>query len=400
MSRPQSIIEPFQGSSRKGKTATSNCCTWPKAFVFLFSVLAALITLFFIVSLEEVFKELLPNYDLQLDDGQTYTPTFSPTITRQPQSAEPTDYPEDFFQFNQCKGEDECCNGLTSNCALRVNELMFATLHNANHHEPPKPSHNLPLEESLNAGYRGLMLDLCWCDDTGKGIFTYVFCHSVCSLGRRNITEVITNIVSFLEKETTELIMINLELSDTFTSTNQTLTEFWDFLNTNVDNLNEMVYVKENTVDWPTMSELQNQTKQLIFFKHRGKDCFENEGYCPVGGAIHELFDYSIETTYTLTSESINNFNESCRKDRGYGNDFYNVNHFVTVSGISSEDAAIKINQLDFLKKRLSECEDLTNRIANMVNIDFWNATSALPKYAQFVNKNRAIKIETKDAVS
>jgi len=60
-------------------------------------------------------------------------------------------------------------------------------------------------------------------------------------LGRRNITEVITNIVSFLEKETTELIMINLELSDTFTSTNQTLTEFWDFLNTNVDNLNEMV---------------------------------------------------------------------------------------------------------------------------------------------------------------
>ena len=207
------------------------------------------------------------------------------------------------------------------------------------------------------------------------------------------MTEVITNIVSFLEKETTELIMINLELSDTFTSTNQTLTEFWDFLNTNVDNLKEMVYVKENTIDWPTMSELQNQTKQLIFFKHRGKDCFENEGYCPAGGAIHELFDYSIETTYTLTSESINNFDESCRKDRGYGNDFYNVNHFVTVSGISSEDAAIKINQLDFLKKRLSECEALTNRIVNMVNIDFWNATSALPKYTQFVNMNRANKI-------
>jgi len=121
------------------------------------------------------------------------------------------------------------------------------------------------------------------------------------------VTEVITNIVSFLEKETTELIMINLELSDTFTSNSQTLTEFWDFLNTNVDNLKEMVYVKENTIDWPTMSELQNQTKQLIFFKHRGKDCFENEGYCPVGGAIHGLFDYSIETTYTLTSESINN---------------------------------------------------------------------------------------------
>ena len=143
-------------------------------------------------------KELLPNYDLQLDDGQTYTPTFSPTITRQPQSAEPTDYPEDFFQFNQCKGEDECCNGLTSNCALRVNELMFATLHNANHHVPPKPSHNLPLEESLNAGYRGLMLDLCWCDDTGKGIFTYVFCHSVCSLGRVSFRNVFFRMISFI----------------------------------------------------------------------------------------------------------------------------------------------------------------------------------------------------------
>jgi len=387
MSRPQSIIEPFQGSSRKGTTATSNCCTWPKAFVFLFSVLAAFVTLFFFLPLGEVAKALLPNYDISLEDGQTYTPTLSPTITRQPQSAEPTNHPpENFFQFNQCKGEDECCNGLSSNCALRVNELMFATLHNANHHAQPIPSHKLPLEESLNAGYRGLMLDLCWCDDM------YAFCHSECYLGRRNTTEVITNIVSFLEKETTELILINLELSNTFTATNQTLTGFWNFLNTSVNNLEEMVYVK-NTTDWPTMSELQNQEKQLIFFKHRGKDCFENEGYCPVGGGIHELFNYSIETTYKLTSEGINNFNESCREDRGYGNDFYNINHFVTVGGISSENKARKINQLDFLKERLSECEDLTGRIANMVNIDFWNATSALPKYTQFVNKNRANKI-------
>ncbi len=35
------------------------------------------------------------------------------------------------YQFIQCPEEGACCNGRESNCDLRVNEMLYATVHNA-----------------------------------------------------------------------------------------------------------------------------------------------------------------------------------------------------------------------------------------------------------------------------
>ena len=83
------------------------------------------------------------------------------------------------FQYMQCQDNDkQCCNGLESNCDLLLNEILFATIHNAMHDDLPLQNHNKPLEDALEAGYRGLQLDLCECGNK------LVFCHSSCNIGK------------------------------------------------------------------------------------------------------------------------------------------------------------------------------------------------------------------------
>jgi hypothetical protein len=75
----------------------------------------------------------------------------------------------DLTAANACEG---CCNGLASNCDLRVNEVLFAMVHNAmsSRNDLFAAYNNIEsLEKALVAGYRGLMLDSCICDGTSIG---------------------------------------------------------------------------------------------------------------------------------------------------------------------------------------------------------------------------------------
>ena len=72
--------------------------------------------------------------------------------------------PSDLTAKNKCEG---CCNLLTSNCNLPVNQATFAMVHNAHSSYDDLfvgYNNNRPLEEALVEGYRGLMLDSCMCD--------------------------------------------------------------------------------------------------------------------------------------------------------------------------------------------------------------------------------------------
>ena len=78
------------------------------------------------------------------------------------------------YEFIRCRGETiygekrDCCNGLESICDLRVDEVLFATLHNGLNdfedgnylliHKQFEP------ERALEAGYRAFKLNICNCD--------------------------------------------------------------------------------------------------------------------------------------------------------------------------------------------------------------------------------------------
>ncbi len=282
--------------------------------------------------------------------------------------------------FMNCPLEGLCCNGLGSNCALRVDEMLFATLHNANHHtlNSPWANHQAPLEQALEVGYRGLWLDVCKC------LGQLVFCHSLCSVGRREPVTVFNNIISFLEKNPTELIVINFQMSK-----NRPLpSEVWSLMKT-INGMEERTYVHDGG-QWPTMGTLISEGKQIVAFYHNGPLCPGNTGCVP---QIAEFFDYAKESEWELESvQEVMDVPQSCIPTRGVvgDKDFYSVNNFVTDFG-PDPAASLILNEKLAVAKRLNDCENAVNSLPNFISIDFWQLGD-VPLVTQVVNAERGLR--------
>lgn len=253
-----------------------------------------------------------------------------------------------------CTPKQTQCNGLASNCGMKVNELLYATLHNANHDDVPFQNHNAPLEEAIDAGYRGIFLDVCKCDGQ------IVFCHGSCGIGRRDPKEVFTNINTFLDDNRWELIIFNFEMS----YGSPTPAELWNVMST-VYGFTSKIYEKSGP--WPSLKEMLDSGKQIIAFQH-------NAGSNGAVNQIHDFFAYTMGTNWDFDGVGeVQNFSESCKIRRGStGSDFYSVNHFVTGIFGPSSSASSTLNQYSYVKNRVEYCETFMNSKPNFINIDYW----------------------------
>jgi len=125
-----------------------------------------------------------------------------------------------------------------------------------------------------------------------------IFYHHVsCEIGPRDPTKGFTNINKFLNENPSELILVNFEMA----SGDATPEEMWELMQTNVG-ARQKTY---NHVggDWPTMSELLADDKQLILFEqYHNENCLDptNPGSSP---RIEPFFDYAVaETTWEFKS--------------------------------------------------------------------------------------------------
>jgi hypothetical protein len=282
--------------------------------------------------------------------------------------------------------DPNACNGLVSNCDMKVNELLFASVHNAHHHEPQFNNNELPLEDALDAGYRSLMLDVCNCPDNG-GI---IFCHGQCSLGVRNIEEVFTNIGTFLDANPKEVLMINFELSDAGDSV-PSPQDLWGEV---PDNGIKSKTYNHDGAEWPTLQNLLDDGKRLIMFKHNGVTCEQGVAGCV--NKIKEFHDYAVETKYSFIGvDELDDINNSCPGDRGTGGgkDFYAINSFVATElfgyAVPSKALSEEVNEKEYLLKRLQDCEGVTGFVPNIVNVDFWSTGDVL-EVVNEVNQARA----------
>jgi hypothetical protein len=166
----------------------------------------------------------------------------------------------------------------------------------------------------------------------------------------------------------------------------------WEVMKTN-DGVRQKTY---NHVggNWPTMSELLADGKQLVLFEHNHNfNCLDptNTGCSP---RIESFFDYAVETTWEFSNVAdINNYEVSCAEDRGQNGlkDFYGVNHFVTATFGPSKSSADILNQMDSIQNRVTECEKRTGHKVSVLAVDFWQRGD-LPEAAQTINKSRAKK--------
>jgi hypothetical protein len=290
--------------------------------------------------------------------------------------------PNGGYQFHQCQDESNCCNGLDSICDLRANEILYAGVHNAMAARDNgfwiSPNHRLSLERSFRSGYRAINIDIAKCDGELQLV------HGICSFSR-NPAEVFANIVSFLETNPSEVILLNMQIDDDAGGEQVLLNDIYSLMET-VEGFTSLLYSHPDTnTQWPTLRELVSSKKQILFFHYNGQTC--QEVACPSG--FHDWFVYAAETEFSFSEVAkVRDTANSCAITRGSSTAaFFGVNMFVTPP---SRTAASELNTLESTRTHMNACSSLNAGLdANVLYVDFWDVGS-LPELVQIENEARA----------
>ena len=148
-------------------------CTWTVAGSFLVVFLAVMIMVLVFSPIDQGVANLIPNFEPNEEQREWIlkrdTPAASPTVSLDTDGDKDGDakLPSSSgqqYMFIQCDEGGECCNGNALNCDLRLNEMAFATVHNANSARESSSAlgynHLFDLDRALVAGYRAINLDV------------------------------------------------------------------------------------------------------------------------------------------------------------------------------------------------------------------------------------------------
>ena len=218
---------------------------------------------------------------------------------------------------------------------------------------------------------------------------------------------VFENIVDFLERNPTEVIVIILEIS----VGDPTPADLWTFIQ-DIEGVQEIVYQHDASDTFPTMGKLVNSGEQLILFQHEGPKCMEtaeNEmtaAFSTTNEDCHErimdFFHWTVETEFDFNNvKEIENIHSSCIGTRGWNmtiGGFYAVNNFVSPFYGPSKSSSIKLNDREFLFDRIADCTVVGEKEPNFVNIDYWQEGD-LVEVTHEVNRARAVNGEVKKSL-
>jgi hypothetical protein len=241
-------------NSKVNNNDKKSCCTWPKIVLLIILLAVAGVLIWKFAPVDEAIDSVLPSYN-STDSGDSgsesvneNSPTDSPAVEQQG------------YQFNQCQDptSSDCCNGLDTICSLRADEVLYATLHNGMSTFEDGfifgPNHQFQLEKALDAGYRGLNLDICNCEGQ------HVFCHGICSLAPRNVDDVMMGVNQFLDNNPSEVIVFVYQVNSDVDQ-DVDLNAFYDNMLL-VDGFVDKIYVHDSpNTTWPTLGELKNSNK-------------------------------------------------------------------------------------------------------------------------------------------
>lgn len=269
---------------------------------------------------------------------------------------------------------DSCCNTLPSNCALTVDQVLFPLVHNAMSSYRDyfvAANNNLPAEDALVAGFRGLMLDSCICESNTltdvKNFFTggisegLGFCHGTCDVGVRDPHKLLGSVKSFLDVNPNEVLMLEFEIKD------NSLEDL--FLAIDRAELIEYIYRPESKIDikWPTLQQLIDDNTRLLIFAHGDGIESCQDFNCPEG--ILYTFDHWTQTNWNDDTCDIKGSDIEPKT-------FFLMNHWLNSDlNLPSRDKAEEFNTFDKLVERFKRCQ---GRLPNIVAVDFWDVGDVL----------------------
>mmetsp|Transcript_9450 Transcript_9450/g.28195 ORF Transcript_9450/g.28195 Transcript_9450/m.28195 type:complete len:403 (+) Transcript_9450:171-1379(+) len=353
-------------------------CTWPRILVLVVLLIVGGVCVWWFVPWDDTINKVLNNVEGDDDNessgnngaiGGNGVP--NTIIPLREATLAPSVAPK--YDFIQCNPEDtqsNCCNGLEGLCDLRVNEILYATLHNGMATFEDGflfgPNHKYQLEGALEAGYRGLNLDICNCGGE------VIFCHGICALGPREITDVMRSVNEFLDENPTEVIVFVYQV-DNDAGQDVDLNQFYDQLLL-VDGFLNKLYVHPGAgVPWPTLGQLTDPefNKRVVMFHYGGPNCNLDPPACPDG--LHLYYNYGSDNYWEhLNVASIENRLNSCELTINGINrkDFVGLNNFVSPP---SQTSAEKVNAYSSAMDYVDTCTELLSTDINFLLVDFWS---------------------------
>jgi hypothetical protein len=246
---------------RNDEREKSQSCCWIKIAAVAVALIVAGILIWQFAPIDDVIDSVIPTFNNTGNGGNSGGIGAGPASSPTPPPTE-----RERFEFMQCLDPQSpgCCNGLDNGfCDLRVDEVMYATSHNANADFESgflfSPNHQYRLEDSLAAGYRGINLDICNCGGQLQ------FCHGICSFGTRDVVEVFLGINDFLEENPTEVVVIPIEMNSKVDQPVD-IDEFYGLMQ-QVPGFVDKFYIHPNsTAQWPTLGELVETNKVCAFY--------------------------------------------------------------------------------------------------------------------------------------
>mmetsp|Transcript_28430 Transcript_28430/g.60218 ORF Transcript_28430/g.60218 Transcript_28430/m.60218 type:complete len:455 (+) Transcript_28430:161-1525(+) len=288
----------------------------------------------------------------------------------------------------------DCCNGLKSNCALPVNEVLFPMVHRAHSSYDNGFVHahnNKGFEEALLAGYRALQLSTCTCErflsaillerdeEWGLGNSNLGFCHQACGLGVRDPKDVLTNLKTFVETNTREILIIELDMGEGSSADLRKALRKSGLL--------DYAYRPQDQYfidEWPTMKQLIDDNARVLLFG-RG----DGTGSCPAYDCDDGIQYAGDHFARTATDGSDL---DSCAPAELPGEataGYFLMNHFENgAMKMPSPRKARELNSYQMLEARMEACGDA--RTPNLLAVEFWDEGDLL-EFAEIENsrKNR-----------
>jgi hypothetical protein len=305
--------------------------------------------------------------------GMTAAPTAQTTV---PETVPPTAAETPVATTDQT-GSELMCNGLSNLCDVPVDEVLFATVHNAQASAADNfilPNNQLSMEAALVAGYRGLNFDI------GKCNGEIALVHSFCSVGTKDHRTTWENINQFLEENPNEVLLLPVQID--YGAGGQVTLEEINAEMESISGLKNRMYAHPGPgTPWPTLRELIKADERILFFHYNGQTC--SEVTCPTG--FHDWFTYAAETEFSFDDVSaLEDRTTSCEITRGQDGqrDFFGINVFTR---IPSEVTCAVLNTAEFLEIHMEECSALNGGFKpNLILVDCWDEGDLLSIVRQY----------------
>ncbi len=302
------------------------------------------------------------------------------------------------------------CNGYFELCAQPIDQIVWPASHNAMSSSAYNflgAEHTITIPEQLNGGARFLMLDVYYgYDDNGLvrtnlaggvdrkalekergkaavdslrrvGALTgtadtsghkqeLYFCHDLCELGAVKAIDVFRDIDTFLDRNLTEMIVLDFEDYVRPKDLRAALEEsgLWDRIRTVTPK--EIHAVPLGYLLSPNKGQSENRRRVITTSEKHG----DVARWLP---ATYSLFQ---ETPYTFTS--VKDF--SCAPKRGkVGNPMFLINHWLRPDGPPDPAAASHVNSRSVLLSRFRACAAARERLPNVIAVDFTEVGALQP---------------------